>query len=83
MEGVHKLIESQSGRQMLVWDSPGCTRYVFQLKDHIMKSEKKIICIRSIRKRDSGWVKGPHTSMQIANAFSPSAIFVAVQNCVS
>jgi hypothetical protein len=30
---------------MLVWRSPGVTRYVFQLKAHIMKNEKKIICI--------------------------------------
>jgi hypothetical protein len=46
-----------------------------------MKSEKKIICIQSAKKHDSGR-KGPHTSMQTAKAVSPSAIFVEVQNCV-
>jgi hypothetical protein len=44
-DGTHKLIESQSGRQMLVWRSPDSTLYVFQVKAHIMKSEKKIICV--------------------------------------
>jgi hypothetical protein len=33
-----------------VWGSPGCTWYGIQLKDHIMKSEKKIICIWLFRK---------------------------------
>ena len=80
VEGVHKLIESQSGRQTLVGGWSVCT-YGIQLKDHIMKSEKKIICIQSAKKHDSGR-KGPHTSMQTAKAVSPSAIFVEVQNCV-
>jgi hypothetical protein len=30
---------------MLVWRSPGFTLYVFQVKAHIMKNEKNIICI--------------------------------------
>lgn len=44
-EGVHRLIESQSGRQILVWGLPGCIRYSVQLKDHIIKAEKNIIYI--------------------------------------
>lgn len=42
-KGVHRLIESQSGRQILVLGSRGCTWYSFQSKAHIMRTEKIII----------------------------------------
>ena len=77
-KNIQKLMESQSGRHIPVCRSPAGTWYSFQLKDHIMKSEKKTIYTRSAEKLNDE-VRRYLTSIQIANAFRPSAIFVAVQ----
>jgi hypothetical protein len=46
-----------------------------------MKSEKKTIYIHTIS-QEAQQAKGPFTSIQVTNAFRPSAIFVEVQNSV-
>ena len=44
---------------MLVWRSPDSTLYVFQVKAHIMKNEKKIICVLVSQDARAGEERNP------------------------